>query len=76
MGRQRLRMLSKQMHHGPHDVTFQVGNSQQVDDAVKLATFMADEFRVQPGRIGVGFSRAAEPDNTLRIQLSLGLPKS
>ncbi len=73
-GRQRLRMLARQLQQGPHDLTFQVGSDDHLDAVIKLADLMSDEFGVDPGRIAVGLDTAAEPSNSLKMVLSLGLP--
>jgi len=71
-GRQRMRMLARQLKRGPHDVTFQVATKEQVEQATALATFMSDEWNVDPSRVGVGLYHAEAEDGPMRILLSLG----
>ncbi len=50
-----LRSIADHIRHLPYDVYFQVNDSTALAKAVKLATFLASNESIHPGRLGIGW---------------------
>ena len=59
IGRQRLRMIARQLRKAPYELTMNVAKKENVPKAMSLAMHLIRENAIPPAKIGVGVNQQA-----------------
>ncbi len=70
IGRQRLRMVARQLQKAPFELQIRVQNANDLPKAVRLAEHLAQSNNVEPSKIGIGLQSGGGRDASLELVLT------
>ena len=70
LGKQRMRLLARQIAKGSHDLSLRVGNEDDLPKAITMAMYMSEELNVPWGRVSLGVTDQPKVNGQINIVIA------